>query len=149
VTLFNRLRLYGLVDWKRGNKLYNATELLRCTGVLGAGMCDVNHNPSKYSPLYVAEASFTGYVQQTRDQFFENASFVKLREISATYTLPDRLLPGVQGASVTLAGRELGLWTKYRGPDPEINANAAGLVALDQGVIPPLSRITATLNLTF
>jgi hypothetical protein len=112
-------------------------------------MCDEKHNPSKYSPLYVAEASFTGYVQQTRDQFFENASFVKLREISATYTLPDRLLPGVQGASVTLAGRELGLWTKYRGPDPEINANAAGLVALDQGVIPPLSRITATLNLTF
>ncbi|MGI8404004.1 MAG: SusC/RagA family TonB-linked outer membrane protein [Thermomicrobiales bacterium] len=148
-TFFRNLRLYGLVDWKRGNRLANNIELLRCSGVLGAGLCDVNYHPEKYSPEYVAEASVTGYSQQTRDQFIQDASFVKLREISATYTLPGRFVRGVQGASFTIAARELGLWTDYRGPDPEVNSNPTGLFAGDQAVLPPLSRFTATLNLTF
>jgi TonB-dependent SusC/RagA subfamily outer membrane receptor len=148
-TLYKRLRLYALFDWKRGNSLNNAVEQVRCDGLLGAGLCDVNYHPTKYSATYVAEASFTGFVTQTQDQFFEDASFLKLREVSATYTLPDRLIPGFQHASFTLAARELGLWTHYRGPDPEVNASPSGLTLFDQAVIPPLSRIVATLNLTF
>ena len=118
-TLFKKLRLYALVDWKRGNVLLNNIDRgARCDGLLGIGVCDVNYHPQKYSPLYVAEASFTGLVNQTQDQFFQDASFVKLREVSATYSLPDHLLPGIEHASFTLAARELALWTKYKGPDP-------------------------------
>lgn len=149
VTLFNRLRLYALVDWKRGNRLANSIELLRCTGVLGVGLCDVNYHPLNYSPLYVAEASVASFVQQSRDQFIQDASFVKLREVSATYTLPDRVVRGFQHASFTLSARELALWTNYRGPDPEVNISPTSLLASDQAVLPPLSRFTATLNLTF
>lgn len=148
-TLFKKLRLYALVDWKRGNRLANDIDQLRCDGLLGLPVCDVNYHPQKYAPAYVAEASITGFVSQTQDVFFEDASFVKLREVSATYSLPDRLLPGVQHASFTIAARELALWTKYKGPDPEVNLNPTGLIAADQGVVPPLSRFVATLNLTF
>jgi hypothetical protein len=149
VTLFRRLRLYALVDWKSGNRLANSTEEFRCTGILGAGLCDVNYHPLKYSPAYAAESSPTAFALQAQDQFVQNASFVKLREVSATYTLPDHLLRRFQHISLTLAARELALWTKYRGPDPEVNAAPTGLFAQDQGVMPPLSRFTATLNLTF
>lgn len=149
ITLFKNLRLYALVDWKRGNRLANNIELLRCTGLLGAGLCDVNYHPQNYSPQYVAEASVAGYVQQTRDQLIQDASFVKLRELSATYMLPNHLLRGFQGASLTVAARELALWTNYRGPDPEVRSTPTGLVAGDQAALPPLSRLTATLNLTF
>ena len=72
-----------------------------------------------------------------------------MREVSATYTLPDRLIPGFRSASITLAARELALWSKYGGVDPEVNASNSGLIAADQAVMPPLSRIVATLNLTF
>ncbi len=149
LTLFGRLRLYALVDWKRGNLLQNDIDQIRCQGLLGIGLCDVNYNPVDYSPRYVAEANVLAYVRQMDDQFFQDASFVKLRELSATYTLPDRLVPGVQHASLTVAGRELALWTSYKGPDPEVNANPTGLVAADQAVIPPLSRFLVTLNLSF
>jgi hypothetical protein len=78
---------------------------------------------------------------------------VKLREVSASYTLPENWLKrvGVSRAVVTLAGRELHTWTDYRGVDPEVNAlaSASNTLTYDQGVIPPLSQLVATINLTF
>jgi hypothetical protein len=151
VTLFGRLRLYALVDWRRGNVLYNANEVLRCSGALGAGICDANFHPLNYSPQYIAETNFTvADVQNAQDQYIQDASFVKLREVSATYTIPDRFARGFRHASLGIAARELRLWTNYRGPDPEVSSlNSSGLGGNDQGLIPPLSRFTATLNLIF
>ena len=36
ITIRQRLRLYGLVDFQRGNILWNANDLLRCVGGFGA-----------------------------------------------------------------------------------------------------------------
>ena len=151
VTLFGRLRLYALVDWRHGAVLRNANEALRCGGALGAGLCDVNFHPLNYSPQYVAEAGVVvAFAQNAQDQYIQDAGFVKLRELSATYTLPDHYARGFKHASFTLAARELGLWTNYRGPDPEVSSlSTTGLGGTDQGLIPPLSRLTATLNLIF
>ena len=151
LTLFSRLRLYALVDWRRGNSLLNVRELYGCTGALGAGLCDVNVHPANYSPQFVAASGvLVAFAQNAQDQFIQDASFAKLREVSATYTLPERFLKGFRNASVTISGRELGLWTHYRGPDPEVRAGSGNsLNGTDQGVLPPLSRITATINLTF
>src|SRR5207302_1370829 len=110
--------LYALVDWRGGNIIYNQNELLRCAGYLGAGICDINFHPQNYSPQRVAEANFTlAAVQNAQDQYLQDASFVKLREVSATYDLPVTLLKGYRSASFTLSAREIGLWTNYRGPD--------------------------------
>ena len=64
-----------------------------------------------------------------------------------TYTLPERLLRGFTRASVTLAGRDLHTWTNYKGIDPESQDNNGA--SHDQAVIPPLTRILATINVTF
>src|SRR4029450_3953020 len=53
VTLWKRLSLYGLVDFKRGNKILNTDETIRCAIFT---TCDVNVNPAKYDPKYVAKA---------------------------------------------------------------------------------------------
>ncbi|MEO6332414.1 MAG: TonB-dependent receptor, partial [Gemmatimonadaceae bacterium] len=150
-TLFRHLRLYALVDWRGGHVLRNANELLRCTGALGGGLCDVNYNPKNYSATYVAQASLlVAFAQNAQDQFIQDASFVKLREVSATYTIPERFARGFKHASFTVSGRELALWSDYNGPDPEVRTGGGNsLFGLDQGLIPPLSRLTATLNLTF
>lgn len=151
VTLFNRLRLYALVDFRGGNKLYNENEVLRCSGAVGVGLCDVNYHPANYSAARVAEASTAVALGQgAQDQYIQDASFTKLREVSATLTLPEHLIPGFHHASVTVAGRELHLWSKYRGPDPEVSANSTtGVGTGDQGLLPPLSSLTASLNLIF
>jgi TonB-linked SusC/RagA family outer membrane protein len=153
VTLFQRLRLYALVDFKRGHRLFNGVEQLRCDGAIGVGLCDANYHPERYSPLYLAELSATDNAAGLNDVFIQDASFVKLREVSASYTLPENWLrrAGISRAVITLAARELHTWTRYRGVDPEVNAvnSATSATALDQGLIPPLSQAVATINLTF
>jgi TonB-linked SusC/RagA family outer membrane protein len=149
VTVGRNLRLYALVDFRNGNLNYNAVELLRCGAQLGVGLCDVNYNPNNYDVKYVAQARGQAVSQGTTEAFFQDASFVKLREVSATYTLPERWLG--KRASITLAGRELRTWTDYRGIDPESNVNNAAATAttLDQAVTPNLMRFIATFNVSW
>jgi hypothetical protein len=140
-------RLYGLVDFKHGNRIFNQNEEIRCAGLAGAPLCEANYFPAKYSPVYLAEAQGSAIAANTLDQFIQDASFVKLREISATYQLPARLLRFAGPSSLTVAARELHTWTKYRGIDPEGAVTSSGATsALDQAVTPPLTRFLVTLN---
>ena len=56
-------------------------------------------------------------------EYVEDGSYVKLREVAATYTLN----PGwvtrhfSDGIDLTLSGRNLAVWTDYSGIDPEVN----------------------------
>jgi hypothetical protein len=68
------------------------------------------------------------------ESFIKDASWVRIRELSATYALPDGLcrslgVPG--GISIGVTGRNLALWTKFDGVDPETNltgvSNGRGL----------------------
>jgi hypothetical protein len=54
--------------------------------------------------------------------YLQDASFIKLREVSATYRIPSwmvRQYLRAQSASISLAVRNLKTWTKYDGFDPE------------------------------
>lgn len=149
VTLGRRVTLYGLFDFRRGNRVQNAVEQLRCTGALGAGICEANYFPEKYSPVYLAETATTAPALGMLDQFWQTGSFAKLREVSATYLIPERFTAGAQRASFTLAARELHTWTSYRGIDPEVNTNnpATSAATTDQALVPPLLRVIATFNI--
>jgi len=150
-ALFNRLRIYGLVDFKRGNRVANNNEQLRCTGAVGAPLCRANYFPLEFSPVYLAERVGTAAAQGITDQYFQDASFAKLREVSMTYTLPPVLLRGYNSASITVAGRDLHTWTDYAGIDPEVNSNnaATSSATADQAVTPPLSRFIVSFTLKF
>jgi hypothetical protein len=65
----------------------------------------------------------------------EDGSFVKLRELAATYTFNQpwvRSRLGMSAIDLRLAGRNLATWTKYTGLDPE--SNLGGAEFLTQGV---------------
>jgi hypothetical protein len=59
--------------------------------------------------------------------YIHQSSAVRLNELSVTYNIPtvwtQRLLRG-SSASVTLAGRNLALWTNYPGADPDVNTQS-------------------------
>jgi TonB-linked SusC/RagA family outer membrane protein len=61
----------------------------------------------------------------------EDGSFVRWRELSVTWTAPERIAQRLNARSlaVTFAGRNLLLFTKYPGLDPEINAIGRGALA--------------------
>ncbi len=54
----------------------------------------------------------------------EDGAFVRMRELSLTYTAPSDAAArlGVKSLAVTGSGRNVFLWTKYSGTDPEVNA---------------------------
>jgi len=149
VTLWQRLQVYALADFRRGNKQYNYIEQLRCTGGAGGQLCRANYFPNEYDPLYLAETIPTAGSIGTIDQYYQDASFTKLREVSATYTFPERWTHA--RTSLTVAGRNLHTWTKYRGIDPESNINNAATTAttLDQAVTPPLRSFVATVRVNW
>jgi TonB-linked SusC/RagA family outer membrane protein len=149
LTLWQNLRLYALADFKRGHVVQNTRDLLRCSAAVGAGLCEQNYYPERFTPVELAYASSIALTQQVADYYYEDASFVKLREVSATYTLPARWVRS--RTSLTLSGRELYTWTKFRGLDPEANANNAATTAntSTQAVTPSLSRLVATVNIAF
>ncbi len=54
--------------------------------------------------------------------FYEDATYVRFRELSLTYTLPRKAVRALRFQSLSLTGavRNLALWTRYSGVDPEV-----------------------------
>jgi len=68
----------------------------------------------------------------------QDASFVRLRELSFTVTATPGIARALRTTSVaiSLLARNLWLWTPYRGTDPEINTNGNADPIMSQTVIP-------------
>jgi hypothetical protein len=147
LSIGRNLRLFGLIDFKRGHKMLDTDTTIRCAIFR---ICEVNADPFKYSPQYVANAQ-NGSALVIVDQFIRDASFTKLRELSASYTLPDRWAQYTRAgrAVVTVAGRNLHTWTSYTGLDPESRATIGGAAQFDQAVSPSLAQLITTITLTF
>jgi TonB-linked SusC/RagA family outer membrane protein len=125
VDLFkHRLRIQSLFDWRGGNKYYNQTERIRCTRPNCNGL--FNPNASFEEQAMVVAAIYSP--EKTLDGYYQPGSFVKWRELSATLELPQRLFSklGARNSSLVFSGRNLHLWTNYRGTDPESDFTATG-----------------------
>ena len=91
---------------------------------------------------------------KTLDGFFQPGSFIKLREISATWTAPDNFaqrFARAQSLSFTASARNLKTWTRYRGVDPETDftASEATNVPQDFQTVGPPSYFIFRLNVGF
>ena len=84
--------------------------------------------------------------------YIEDAKFVKWRELSVRLEVPAKMssrFGALAGASVSLSGRNLHTWTKYRGLDPEI-AETGGSAGYSQGEFntqPPTRAYTIRFDL--
>lgn len=79
-------------------------------------------------------------------RMIENASFLRMKNITLSYTLPKALLDKTKfftSARVYVTGRNLLTATAYTGNDPEINSNAA------LGRNPQTKQVSVGLNVTF
>ena len=87
------------------------------------------------------------------EEYIEDGSFVKLREVSFSYRFDEAWMARFGGESVTLrvAGRNLYTWTRYNGIDPEINLFSASTVArgVDFGTTPIPREFIASLAFNF
>jgi len=125
--LGERIRLNVLLDGRFGNDVANFSR--RIQELFGAAKVNereisgdtINRtfsgNPTGRSLIY--------------EEYVEDGSYIKLREIALQFTLPPGLVSrfGAEGASVRVAGRNLKTWTDYSGLDPETNTFSASTVS--------------------
>ena len=92
---------------------------------------------------------FPAYGQQFTQfdsRLIENASFMRLKNLSIGYALPESIIKktvAFKNAKVFLSGRNLITVTKYSGPDPEVDSN------LTTGANPNTKQYTVGIELTF
>jgi len=87
---------------------------------------------------------------KTQVGYIENGQFWRLREVSASLTLPQSITERVRAhdASLVLAGRNLHVWTKYKGIDPE-SGYGNGDVQTDFSTTAPPTYYILRLNLHY
>jgi len=115
VTLWNKLRLYALLDRKTNYRIVDGNTRVRCQIFI---RCRENFYPLEFDPKRIAAIQSNGNLI---DYYLNDASFTRLREVSVAYTLPGftTRFGKFTRAVVSLSGRNLHLWTKYSGLDPE------------------------------
>jgi TonB-linked SusC/RagA family outer membrane protein len=121
----------ALLDWQHGSKVVNLTRLLY----------DFSANTEDFEAGAMRIASFSAGDPRP---YIEDASFVKLREISATYTVPKRMLTELrplQNLQISVSARNLLTITDYTGLDPEVSNFAGQPIGRNFDVAPyPPSR---------
>jgi TonB-linked SusC/RagA family outer membrane protein len=143
-------RLYAMIDFQRGFKKTDTNYEQTCQ-VFGA--CLENIYPDRYDPIQVAHAQNGS--GQLQDFYIRSGNFAKLREVSLTYDAGGRTarVIGAKSMAVTLTGRNLHMWTKYTGLDPENSVNTEGgmsrNLATDQTEYPQLATVLIGVRLGY
>jgi TonB-linked SusC/RagA family outer membrane protein len=142
LMLFDRLQLGGVVDFKGGHVKWNGDLWVQCSIFW---TCRDNVYPQEADPVQLAAFHRDLAIQSP---YVNDASFARLREVSASYTLPRELVRrvGAGSASLSVAGRNLHTWTRYPGMDPEV---AYGHNWYQQNNLPQLAQFVTTLNVSF
>ena len=87
------------------------------------------------------------------DRWIEDGSFLRIRNITFTYTLPGDILDkfSMQNAKIYITGQNLFTFTNYSGFDPEISSNGqnAYFPGYDLGGYPLAKSVLAGISVTF
>jgi hypothetical protein len=107
-----KLRMSALLEWRKGGDVVNLTNNYFDSFDTAADTA------ASHARLALYNAGGAPYV--------ENAGFVKLREITLGYELPQTLTKTAfggraQNVRLEVSGRNLKTWTNYTGLDPEVS----------------------------
>jgi TonB-linked SusC/RagA family outer membrane protein len=148
--LQKRLHVNVLLDYKGGYSLFNSTMQFYC---LNTSTCYDETHPTAPLADQARLIAMRFKNPTTTAGYWENGQFWRLREVGATVTLPQAVAGriGSRDASVTFSGRNLHVWTKYKGTDPESGYTLDNLqnVQNDFSTISPPTYFTVRLNLHY
>jgi hypothetical protein len=83
--------------------------------------------------------------------YLEDGSFVRLKNLSLSYNLRSNSIKWLRSAKIFVSGTNLITWTKYKGYDPEVSANATSSLTpgIDFGTVPQFRTYSTGMNITF
>ena len=151
---FGGFGVYALFDGQQGGDVYNFTKQwmfqdFRHGDADQAGKAQ----DQKIAMNFYSAGLYNGLVAS--DYFVEDGSYVKLRELSVSYTLGQKLLASTglgritSGVKVALIGRNLYTWTNYSGFDPEVTSGSDFNFRIDGFRYPNFRTVTGQIELSF
>jgi TonB-dependent starch-binding outer membrane protein SusC len=153
-----RFTLGSLFDWSHGGLVINLTQNYYDSAHTGvdflkpAGVTTPRPFTGCGSCLSGEERLFWFGSPNNLPVYIEDASFVKLRELSLSYDVPRGVLGRrVSSAQLQLSARNLKSWDNYSGYDPEVSnfGNVAAGRNQDVTPFPPSRTFWLGLNLVF
>jgi hypothetical protein len=141
----SRLRFHALFTSMQGHKRFDNTMRQRCKLYV---MCRVNFYPEEMDPL-MAAALKGG--DQIIDPWVNDASFIRLKELSATYELPETYVQrfGMSRATLQVAGRNLLTFTDWTQSDPEVMFTSGSRAFMAQNNLPLPQQIVTSIRFSF
>ncbi len=128
MTFKNFLRFNFQIDWVQGSHIYNQTKEWMYRDGISSDYdkpLTIDGQTGAWSAFYrgvYAERSRNG----TKSYFYEDASFVRLRNIEVSFDLAKFIdIKWAKKLELAISGRNLITLTKYTGLDPEINSSNA------------------------
>jgi TonB-linked SusC/RagA family outer membrane protein len=125
------LKLSTLVDWRKGGKTADLTLNYFDGNIPGGNFADTAATRQRYN---------VDFLQNGYGVYVENSGFVKIREITLSYTVPQSFakafMRGGRDVRLEVSGRNLKTWTKYKGLDPEVSNFGNVAVGRIQDVTP-------------
>jgi TonB-dependent SusC/RagA subfamily outer membrane receptor len=130
-VIMKKVRVRALLDGVFGNDIMNLSTRAQNAGI-ASNSKEFERELLPYGDPRRLPPGFNARTQGIFEYWIEDGTFIKLREVSASYTLDWAPLRRLfqEGVDLTLSGRNLWVWTDYSGYDPEINlfgTNAGGI----------------------
>jgi hypothetical protein len=100
-------------------------------------------DPSPVQGVPLGQWRYSAWSAGDARPYLQDGTFVKLRELSFDYEMPQRWasLARARSLRLTASGRNLAMWTKYWGEDPEFNNGGSSAVGRFVDLAPyPASR---------
>jgi TonB-dependent SusC/RagA subfamily outer membrane receptor len=143
LRFFDRVRVYGLLDHKAGHYQFNVKDWRRDRAQLSWETVNPAADPDEVLVRRLASQTYL---------HIQKADFTKLRDLSVSVDLPMGMLKRyADRATITAAGHNLRIWTKYGGADPELNFNGGGSTfnRNDSWTVPMTKRYSLSLAVSF
>jgi TonB-dependent SusC/RagA subfamily outer membrane receptor len=155
---YKRLNLYALLDGTFGHEIYNQGEAWGLLDYNSASFDHTNRTVETAKPVgytwRIYPSGSGGFYDQLAPNNYnvETGSFIKLREVSATYRIG--AIAGVGEWTVGVVGRNIATITDYSGYDPETGGgggqlNSGLLNQIDDFDFPTLRTFTLSLSTRF
>jgi hypothetical protein len=144
VRFLSDLRLYVMTDFTSNYRRLDNNLRIRCQIFY---TCLEYVQPAKTDPRVLVQMSSNGTL---RDFVINDASYLKLREVSLSYDVPERFSSklNAHGVVITASGRNLRTWSPYTGLDPEMMF-VTGSFGVDQAEYPPLTSLVFTIRANY
>ena len=152
---YKDIGLHILFDGVSGGQIYNFTKQWMFQDERHADQDQANVRPvsARKTVGFFSSGFYNGL--DANDYFVEGGTYVKLRELSLNYTLPNRVRNALglgrltSGVKLAFIGRNLKTWTKYTGADPEQLGGGDFNYRIDGFAYPNLRQYSAQITVTY